>query len=269
LPSAPHPQRQKTRFGGFFVLVLLCHFLFLQKAFSQDYAREKRWADEIVPGLVIGDAVWLQQKNGHKFLTLYTQASNPKGAVIIAHGRGWSPDYELYGTLRTRLADLGYTTLSIQLPVLPSTAILGLYVPLYPDARERFQLAVDFLKAKGFRNIAIVSHSLGATMANQYLIRTDDTSVRAWVFVGILQGLEEMYRIKIPVLDIYGGNDWTVTMWGGPERLAQLRQHPGSAQVIVPKATHFFEAQEETLIRHITAFLDPLFSPATTRKPPP
>ena len=250
-------------------MVFLVHLVFIQKAFSQDYAREKRWADEIVPGLVIGDAVWLKQKNGHKFLTLYTQASNPKGAVIVAHGRGWSPDYELYGTLRTRLADLGYTTLSIQLPVLPSTAILGLYVPLYPDARERFQLAVDFLKAKGFKNIAIVSHSLGATMANQYLIRTDDTSVRAWVFVGILQGLEEMYRIKIPVLDIYGGNDWTVTMWGGPERLAQLKQHPGSAQVVGPRATHFFETQEETLLKHITAFLDPLFSSSQTRKPPP
>src|ERR1041384_6798153 len=67
-----------------------------------------------------------------------------------------------------------------RLRFLRATAILGLYVPLYPDARERFQLAVDFLRAKGYRNIAIVSHSLGATMANQYLIRTEDKSVGAW-----------------------------------------------------------------------------------------
>ena len=204
--------RQKARLGGLFV------FLFLSQAcFSQDYAKEKRWADDILPTLMIGDAVWLQQKNGHRFLGLFIDnKENPEGAVIIAHGRGWSPDFELYGTLRTRLADMGYTTLSIQLPVLPSTAILGLYVPLYPDARERFQLAVDFLKGKGYKNIGIVSHSLGATMANQYLIRTDDTTVKAWVYIGILQGLEEMYRIKIPVLDVFGSNDWTVTMWGAP-----------------------------------------------------
>jgi len=223
---------------------------------AQDYAREKRWSDEILKSLVVGDAVWLQQKNGHRFITLYTEAEKPKGAVVIAHGRGWSPDFELYGTLRTRLAEMGYTTLSIQLPVLPSTAILGLYVPLYPDARERFQLAIDFLKKKGHKDIAIVSHSLGATMANQYLIRTDDTTVKAWVFIGILQGLEEMYRIKIPVLDVYGSNDWTVTMYGGPERLAQISRNPRSAQIIVPKATHFFEGQEEELLRHIVGFLD-------------
>ncbi len=243
--------RQKARFGGLFV------FLFLSfSCFSQDYAKEKRWADDILPTLMVGDAVWLEQKNGHRFLSLFVDDKSPKGAIIIAHGRGWSPDFELYGTLRTRLADEGYATLSIQLPVLPSTAILGLYVPLYPDARERFQLAVDFLKAKGYTNIAIVSHSLGATMANQYLIRTDDTTVKAWVFIGILQGLEEMYRIKIPTLDIYGSNDWTVTMWGAPEREKQLKEHPGSGQVMVPGAKHFFEGREEELVKIITGFLD-------------
>jgi pimeloyl-ACP methyl ester carboxylesterase len=232
---------------------------FSENSTAQDYAREKRWADEIEKSLVVGEAVWLQQKNGHKFLSLYTEAKPAKAAVIIAHGRGWSPDFELYGTLRTRLAELGYTTLSIQLPVLPSTAILGLYVPLYPDARERFQLAADFLKSKGHKNIGIVSHSLGATMANQYLIRTDDTTVKAWVFVGILQGLEEMYRIKIPVLDIFGERDWDVTRWGAEERKAQIDRVPGSAQVVVPKATHFFEGQEEDLVRPVAAFLDGVF----------
>jgi pimeloyl-ACP methyl ester carboxylesterase len=257
LPSA-FPQRQKARFGGLFVLFLL--FSLSCDAFCQDYEKEKRWADDILPTLMVGDAVWLQQKNGHRFLTLFIdKGEKSKGAVIIAHGRGWSPDFELYGTLRTRLADEGYTTLSIQLPVLPSTAILGLYVPLYPDARERFQLAVDFLKAKGYKNVAIVSHSLGATMANQYLIRTDDTSVKAWVFIGILQGLEEMYRIKIPTLDVYGSNDWTVTMWGAPEREKQLREHPGSGQVMVPGAKHFFEGKEDELLRIVTAFLDKTF----------
>jgi len=201
--------------------------------------------------------VWLQQKNGHKFLSLFVdKKEKSKGAVIIAHGRGWSPDFELYGTLRTRLAEDGYSTLSIQLPVLPSTAILGLYVPLYPDARERFQLAVDFLKAKGHRNIGIVSHSLGATMANQYLIRTDDTSVKAWVFIGILQGLTEMFRIRIPSLDVYGGNDWTVITQTAPERAALLKDLPGSTQVMVPEATHFFERREEELVKVITGFLD-------------
>ena len=240
--------------------------LFAAQALAQDYEREQRWADSIAKTLMIGSAEWLQQKNGHRFLALYTEAEKPRGAAIIAHGRGWSPDFELYGTLRTRLAELGYTTLSIQLPVLPSTAILGLYVPLYPDARERFQLAVDFLKAKGHRNIAIVSHSLGATMANQYLIRTEDNSVGAWVFIGILQGLEEAFRIKIPVLDVFGSNDWTVTMWGAPERRDQILQIPGSGQIEVQGAKHFFEDKEEELLKIVVAFLDKTFRVASVVK---
>lgn len=209
---------------------------------------------------MVGKAQWLEQKGGHRFLALYTEAEKPRGAVIIAHGRGWSPDFEIYGTLRTRLAEEGYSTFSIQLPVLPSTAILGLYVPLYPDARERFQLAVDFLKAKGYKNIGIVSHSLGATMANQYLIRTEDNTVKAWAFIGILQGLDEMYRIRIPVLDVYGGDDWTVITWGAPEREKQLRDHPGSAQVMVPGAKHFFEGREDELVKIVAGFLDKTFT---------
>ena len=171
-----------TRFGGF--LCLLAGLVASHNVGAQDYEREARWATETLATLVDGEAIRLTQANGHQFLGLWLPAKQPRGAVIIAHGRGWAPDYDLYGILRVKLAESGYSTLSIQMPVLPSTAILGLYVPLYPDARERFQLAVDFLKAKGHRNIGIVSHSLGATMANQYLIRTEDTTVKAWVFIG-------------------------------------------------------------------------------------
>ena len=256
--SSAQLQEQEARLGGLFVALAL--LLAALPAAAQDYEREKRWADEIQKTLMVGDAAWLEQKNGHRFLALHTEAEKPRGAAIIAHGRGWSPDFELYGTLRTKLADAGYTTLSIQLPVLPSTAILGLYIPLYPDARERFQLAVDYLKAKGYRNIAIVSHSLGATMANQYLIRTEDASVGAWVFIGIVQGLEEMYRIRIPVLDVFGSQDWVVTMWGADERRKQIEKNPGSSQVMVKNAKHFFEDREDELVRLVVAFLDRAFS---------
>jgi alpha/beta superfamily hydrolase len=228
-------------------------------AWSQDYEREQRWADQILPTLMIGDAVWLQQKNGHKFLGLYTEAKDARGAAVVAHGRGWSPDYELYGMLRVKLAESGYTTLAIQLPVLGGGAKIGDYLPTYPDARERFQLAVDYLKAKGYKNIAIVSHSLGATMANQYLIETNDKTVRAWVFIGIINGLEEMFRIKIPVLDVFGSKDWEVTQVGAYERRQQIMKIKGSDQIVVPEALHFFEGKEDELTRIVVTFLDQVF----------
>ena len=242
------------------IFLALALFQFAVPAPAQDYEREQRWADDITASLMVGSAVWLTQKNGHKFLALYTEAaggaSKAHGAAIIAHGRGWSPDFELYGSLRSMLPDAGYTTLSIQLPVLPGTAKLGDYWPVYGDASERFQLAVDYLKARGYRNIAIVSHSLGATMANQYLINTDDRTVKAWVFISIVNGLEEMFRIRIPVLDVFGARDWDVIMWGAPERRAEIVKIKGSEQVMVPGAGHFFEGHEQELTGIVARFLD-------------
>jgi hypothetical protein len=56
-------------------------------AAAPDYAREKRWADEITPALVVGDGLYLQQASGHKFLALHTPAKNSRAAVIVVQGR--------------------------------------------------------------------------------------------------------------------------------------------------------------------------------------
>lgn len=240
-------------------IIAVVLMIFSALASAQDYEREQRWADQTLPTLMVGNAEWLQQKNGHRFLALYTEAKTARGAAIIAHGRGWSPDFELYGSLRTKLADLGYTTLSIQLPVLGGSGKLGDYIPLYPDARERFQLAADFLKSRGYRNIAIVSHSLGATMANHYLITTEDRTVGAWVFIGIINGLEEMFRIRIPVLDVFGSKDWEIARLGADERRRQIMKIKDSEQVIVPNAEHFFEGKEDELAGIVVKFLDRVF----------
>jgi pimeloyl-ACP methyl ester carboxylesterase len=246
-------------FAAFLFVVLLTSTVHAQQP---DYEREKRWSDQIVPAVLVGDVVWIKQKSGHEFLAIYTQAEKPRGAVIVGHGRGWNPDFELYGALRVKLAEQGYTTLAIQLPVLGPGAKVGDYLPIYPDAEERYALAAKFLQDKGFDKIAIVSHSLGAAMANQYLIHANSTPVKAWVFIGIINGLEEMFRIKIPVLDVFGGKDWEITQVGAYERKKQILKVPGSEQVIVPDAQHFFEGREEDLIKVLVDFLDSRFGTA-------
>lgn len=236
---------------------------------AMDYEREQRWSEQILPAVLVGEPVWIKQNNGHEFLGLYTEAEKARGAIIIGHGRGWNPDFELYGVLRTKLAEAGYTTLSIQLPVLGPGAKVGDYIPTYTDGAERYELAAKYLQDKGFRNVAIVSHSLGATMANYYLIKADETTVKAWVFVGIINGLEEMFRIKIPVLDVFGSKDWEITQVGAYERLKQINKVPGSQQVVVSDALHFFEGKEDELVGIILTFLDRNFhsgKPGETEK---
>jgi pimeloyl-ACP methyl ester carboxylesterase len=240
--------------------LLLLTLLFVSlSAGAQDYYREKRWSDQVVPGLVVGEAVWIKQANGHDFLALWTEAENARGAIVLGHGRGWNPDFELYGVMRVKLAELGYSTLSIQLPVLGGGAKIGDYIFTYPEAAERYDLAAEWLRSKGFQNVAIVSHSLGATMANQYLMNTKKTHVKAWVFVGIINGLEEMFRIKMPVLDVYGGKDWEITQVGASERRKQIMKINGSRQVMVPDALHFFEGKENELVQVVVDYLDEVF----------
>jgi len=253
------PSRRKLHPMNRAIIAVVMLFSCCSAALAMDYEREKRWSDQILPAVLIGEPVWLKQKNGHEFLTLYTEAEKARGAVIVGHGRGWNPDFELYGTLRVKLAESGYTTLSIQLPVLGPGAKVGDYIPTYADGAERYELAAKFLREKGYSNVAIVSHSLGATMANHYLIKADETSVKAWVFVGIINGLEEMFRIKIPVLDVFGSKDWEITQVGAYERKRQIDKVPGSQQFIVPDALHFFEGKEDELVKVIVSFLDPVF----------
>ena len=222
-----------------------------------DYAREKRWADEITPGLVVGDAVYLAQKSGHKFLAIYTAGAPASAAVITVHGSGVHPDWALIGALRSGLADQGYTTLSVQMPVLAATAKGEEYLPLFPDAAERLRAAVAFLKAKGHRKIAIASHSLGARMSNLFLAGTPDHDIAAWISVGITTGeFTEPDRLRMPVLDIYGERDFPQVLQHASARAAVLKTLKGSAQIEVAGADHFFAGHEAELVRQVKQFLD-------------
>jgi pimeloyl-ACP methyl ester carboxylesterase len=229
-------------------------------AWGQDYERESRWEKTTLATLDFGEPVHLAQANGHRFLGLWQPARKPRGAVLVVHGRGWAPDFELYGALRTQIAEAGWSTLSIQMPVLAGTAKLGDYVDIYPDAIERIKLAVDWLHAKDFERVAIVSHSLGATMANQYLIRASDGKVGAWVFLSILNGLEDMFRLRIPVLDLFADGDWEVIRVGADERRKQIERIRGSRQVMVRNSDHFYEDHRPEVVALVVDFLDQAFT---------
>jgi len=237
------------------VVVLLVSAALVHAA--PDYEREKRWADEVTPGLVVGDAVYLAQKSGHKFLALYAAVAPPRTAVIVVHGSGVHPDWALIGALRSRLADQGYATLSVQMPVLAATAKAEEYLPLFPDAAERLQAAVAFLRAKGHRKIALVAHSMGARMSNFLLSSFLDDGVDAWVSIGISNGeFAAPDKLRLPVLDIYGERDFPQVLKLAQARAEVLKKLKGSAQIEVAGADHFFVGHEEELARQVKLFLD-------------
>jgi len=220
---------------------------------AADYAREKKWADEIVPGLVVGDPVYLQAPRGHhKFLTLFTPADTGKAAIVV-HGMGIHPDWGMVGTLRTELADRGFATLSIQMPILAADARGEAYPPTFPEAAERIAEAVAFLKAKGYKQIAIVSHSMGSRMSRAYMTGKPDPAVKSWASLGI--SVDDYKTVKRPILDLYGDNDLPQVLADVGKRKQSLAAK-GSRQVMIARADHFFTGHEAEMVAAVADFLN-------------
>ena len=221
-----------------------------------DYAREQRWADEISPAIVVGDPVYLGGGASRRFLAIW--APNPKAAAgaIVVHGLGLHPDWGLIGTLRSRLAEQGYSTLSIQMPVMAAVAKADRYPPLYPEAAERLTVAVAFLRKQGVKKIAIVSHSLGSRMTNYFLNHAPAAGVDAWVAIGLSGEFTEPATFKAPVLDLYGEKDFAAVLDNAEKRAAAIRGVRGSGQLQVAGADHFFAGRENDLVGQVRLFLD-------------
>ena len=238
--------------------MILLIFLCCTHAFAQaDYARENRWADEITPAILVGDPVYLAQKSGHKFLALHAPNTQARAGVIVVHGMGVHPDWNLINVLRSQLAEQGYTTLSLQMPVLATDAKGEQYPALFPEAAERLQAAIAFLRDKGHRKVAIVSHSMGARMANHFLSNGGAGAIDAWVAVGISTGIYlQAETFKAPVLDIYGEKAFLVVLSNAARRADSIKRLRGSGQVSVAGADHYFNGAEAELVRHVKRFLD-------------
>ncbi len=238
-------------------LVALLMLLVSVAGFAQaDYARERRWAEEITPGILTGDPVHLELKSGRKFLGIYAPNAKAPAGVIVVHGLGVHPDWELINALRSQLAEQGYATLSIQMPVLAADARGDEYPPLFPEAAERLQAAVAFLRGKGFGKIAIVSHSMGSRMTDYFLSQGGAPQIDAWVAIGLSGEYTALAGFKAPVLDLYGEKDLPAVLASAGKRAAAVSRVRGSGQIQVAGADHFFANRENELVNRVKLFLD-------------
>lgn len=221
---------------------------------SPDYTREQRWANEVIPGLIIGEPVYLTQKNSHKFLGLYAQADDATMGVVVVHGMGLHPDWGIISPLRQQLFDLGYSTFSIQMPVLSADASYKDYPGVFPEAAKRLQLAVAWLRQTGVRRICIVSHSNGSRMSRVFMVNKP-ADVSAWVAISLTQG-DTFAGVKVPVLDVYGENDLPHVLSSTVKRKNSFIVTSASKQIVIPNADHFFNGHEQSLVTIVKDYLD-------------
>ena len=225
---------------------------------AADYAREQRWAAEIVPTILVGDVVYLSTPSQPRVLALYTDVMKPKGGVIVVHGLGVHPDWGLIGGVRTGLADAGFATLSVQMPVLESTASRDDYVALFPGAGERIAAAIAFLKSRGIERIAIVSHSMGASMVNAYLAGADAARIDAWVPIGML--IDFSVAPREPVLDVTADEDFPQVREAAPRRAARSPRDACTGQIVIAGTDHYMANRQKELVAAIAPFLQRVFA---------
>jgi pimeloyl-ACP methyl ester carboxylesterase len=221
-----------------------------------DYAREQRWADEITPAILVGDAVALTLPDGRKFLGIYAPNAKARAGVVLVHGLGMHPDWSVVHPLRSQLAEQDYATLSVQMPVMAAGVPGEQYAPLFPEAAARIAAAVQYLRNNGHAKIVIVSHSYGARMTNVLLNQPDAPAITAWVSIGITGEYSKPATFKAPVLDLYGENDFPGVLELAAKRAATIKTVRGSAQIRVSGADHFFQGMDNELVRNVKLFLD-------------
>ena len=223
---------------------------------AADYEREARLAQEVVPAIVVGDAVYLATARQPRVLAIYTEAATlaiAGAAVIVVHGVGVHPDWALINGLRTGLAEAGMATLSVQMPVLGAGAAREQYTTLFPESAERLAAAVAYLRQRGATRIAIVSHSMGASMVDSYLASASAAKLAAWVPIGMLQVFGS--RPGMPVLDVTAERDFPQVVELAPRRAAMLPRDGCSKEVVIAGTDHYMENRQKELVAAIVPFL--------------
>jgi pimeloyl-ACP methyl ester carboxylesterase len=224
-------------------------------AFAQDFDREARWRSEVEPSLIVGDAVDLAV-NGRKVFAIFTEGKSKTVAVIVVHGVGVHPDHGWISKLRTQVADGGFSTLSVQMPVLPKEETdPSKYRAVFSHSNQRIAAAAAWLKQKGYDKLVIASHSMGAWMTNVYFEETPNPPIHAWASIGITGRIGSTGNFNGPILDLTGENDIPPVRGAAWLRKLKLLVHSGSETVVIPGANHFYEGKEQAAGDAVVAFV--------------
>lgn len=236
---------------------------------ASDKAKEARWAKAVGEDVMVGDAVWLTAGKD-RFLGLYTEASGtPRGAAIILHGIGAHPDWvDVVAPLRSELPERGWTTLSIQMPILRNEAKPEEYYPLFVEVPPRINAAITYLQAKGYRDIVLVGHSMGSRMGLYYLSEDKQAAhnIKAMVALGLsilsknppkeFEMGRMISRLPVPMLDVHGTED-TISMPSMKQRVAMGKGQKYYQHMILKGPDHFFRDKNPLLLDTVSEWIAP------------
>jgi pimeloyl-ACP methyl ester carboxylesterase len=182
------------------------------------------------------------------------------------HGSGIHPNWQqVIQPLRVGLTEHNWNTLSIQMPILPNEAEYPEYAPLYDEVAPRIDATIGYLRQNGSKQIVLIGHSQGASMAAYYLSKTRQ-DISGFVAIGMasfaddprMDVIRSLQSINIPVLDIYADDDLDVVLKSIKAR-AEAAKKAGNknyTQLKIAGSNHFFDGKEDELVEAVAAWLE-------------
>lgn len=191
----------------------------------------------------------------------YLDGNGSSIGVVLCHGRGKHPKWRVVNPLREGIHErLGYHTLSIQMPT--SSGSWKDYDLLFPEAYQRIQAAIDYLKKeKKLQKVYLVGHSMGSRMAAAFLAEHPDAGAAGFIGVGMrsngeppLDAKTSLREIRLPVLDVYGdGGDGEDAVYAASRKDMVGERYQ---QAFVPGAGHKFKGYENDLVDVVIVWLN-------------
>ena len=248
-------------------LLVCLYSIFTWADTAPDYERETRLTEEAEAGLFDGEIVNLNDGQRDFFsIQFEPNESKMSGAVIVLHGRGFHADWpQVAGPLRVGLTEAGWTTLSLQMPVLEKDAKYYDYLEIIPLSFARLEAGVRYLREQNYQWVALIAHSCSVHMSMAWIKQVGDGQIDAYAGIGVgatdyKQPMLEPFPLEfmaVPVLDVYGSEDYPAVVRGAEKRRFAIIEAGNalSQQTEIEGPDHFFEDYEDELISVVSMWL--------------
>ena len=257
--------------SAFPIIIFLMGFMLTYQVSAKDIQaqnREQQIAEKLAL-IVNADEIVSLKASGGRFIGIYQRAKmgESRGVVILAHGMGAHPDWpDVISPLRTQLPEFGWSTLSIQMPILSPEEPVAEYGKTLKIAKSRLNAAIDYLHTWEIEQIILLGYSFGAVQVASYLASGKNKNVKAFVSVSMLSqkfikpGLDVFKLIggiDLPMLDIYGDEDLPDVRRGSDDRrlAASKNGNRDFKQIELKHAGHHYQGVEDALVEQIQIWL--------------
>ena len=199
-----------------------------------------------------------------RFSSIKIYNENFETAILYLHGRGLNPNEQnLAFPIRTTMSDT-YNTYSIQLPVLKKGSTYYEYERIFYDSDERIKSTIEHILNNN-KKLIIIAHSCGVHMLMSYIRKYElPPQITSLVVIGSGavdkgQRLINPYpynKISVPILDIYGENDFSLVLSRSKDRREYIKEISSkSKQIEIKLSNHYHNDNSSEIIDQVKKWL--------------